>query len=121
MNIECKERDLNPPDFEPVKTFDDFSCDEQVQIINDIFLAEEPGDILAEMLDNETLKKVIIMVHNAWQAKHCLNHSEIDFVDMLDDILLIYSKALKKTLSKRIDEEIKHIQECRLHPFNEDE
>jgi len=121
MNIEYKERDLNPPDFEPVQTFDDLTSDEQNEILDAVFLSSELGDVMADMHDNETLHAVISAVHKAWQERNGLKGDDFSFIENMAEILLAYDKALKYTLAKEVDEEIKHIQECRLCPFNDEE
>jgi len=121
MNIECKERDLNPPDFEPIQTFDDLTSDEQNEILDATFLSSELGDVMDAMHDNETLHDVIFAVHKAWQERNGLKGNDFSFVENMADILLAYDKALKSTLAKAVNEEIKHVQECRLYPFNEEE
>ncbi|KYC52646.1 MAG: hypothetical protein AMQ22_00696 [Candidatus Methanofastidiosum methylothiophilum] len=119
MNIEYKERDLNPPDFEPIKTFDDLTPGDQREMLNVLFMNDQ-SNALVDMHDTERLHNVAAAIHKAWQFKHGVRscNDTFEHLDLLDDILTEWDKALSYVLERSINNELKYIHECKLSGFS---
>jgi len=112
------ERELNPPD-KIMPTFDDLNYKDQCELL-DMLFAEDQSNSMVSMHDNETLHKVIEVVHSIWQQSHGMKREELHHANT-KALMLAWDNALRTTLTSYAECELEDRHNAALEQFNEEE